>query len=74
VSDEANDVKRQDQREFLALVDEKLDQVLAQPRSWGGEDALEPLVLMLSMLRARAADPTSSDQDVVVRSVQVIGE
>lgn len=57
--------KQQAAVEFLALIDERLDQVLAQPRSWGGTDALEPLVLMLSMLRARVADPTSTDQEVI---------
>ena len=51
--------------EFLALVDEKLDHVLAHPGGWGGTETLEPIVLLLSMLRARTLDSTASDQAVL---------
>ena len=51
--------------EFIALVDEKLDHVLTHPGSWGGTETLEPIVLVLSMLRARAANPAVTDQDVL---------
>ena len=51
--------------ELLVLVDEKLEQVLANPGGWGGTDTLEPIVLLLAMLRARALDSTVSDQAVL---------
>jgi hypothetical protein len=51
--------------EFLALIDEKLDQVLEQPAGWGGVEALEPVVLVLLMLRNRVADPTASEREVI---------
>lgn len=51
--------------DLLALVDQKLEEVLARPGMWGGTDTLEPLVLLLSMLRARAANPTTTDEAVL---------
>lgn len=51
--------------EFLALIDEKLDQVLEQPAGWGGVEALEPVILVLLMLRNRVADPTASEREVI---------
>lgn len=51
--------------EFLALIDEKLEQVLEQPSGWGGMEALEPVVLVLLMLRGRVANPTASDRAII---------
>lgn len=51
--------------EFLALIDDKLAQILEHPAGWGGASAVEPVVLVLLMLRNKVVDPTSSDRDVV---------
>ena len=48
-------------------LDEKLDQVLKNPRGWGGMDVLEPLVLMLLILRAETADHPLSHAEVLRR-------
>ena len=53
------------EKRFIALIDEKLDQVLEQPEGWGGVEALEPVVLVLLMLRNRVADPAASERDVI---------
>lgn len=50
---------------LTAKLDEKLDQVLKNPRGWGGVDVLEPLVLMLLILRAETANPPSSHAEVL---------
>jgi hypothetical protein len=36
---------------IVEYIDEKIDLVLEAPQAWGGEEPLEPLVLMLLMLR-----------------------
>lgn len=50
---------------FVQLLDDKLDQVLSDPGGWGGADALEPLVLVLLMLRSQVRLPARSDREVV---------
>ena len=49
---------------LVAWLDEKLREVLSAPGTWGGVEALEPLVLMLLMLRRRIHDPTAQDQEL----------
>lgn len=61
-------------RSLTARLDEKLDQVLKNPRGWGGVDVLEPLVLMLLILRAETADPPASHAEVVQRYQQFLTE
>ncbi len=53
----------------VAWVDEKLREMLAAPRAWGGTEALEPLVLVLLMARRRLQVPTACDSDLT-RSYQ----
>ncbi len=55
-------------------LDEKLDQVLKNPRGWGGVDVLEPLVLMLLILRAETADPPLSHAEVLRRYRRFLAE
>ncbi|QRN95433.1 hypothetical protein JRI60_41255 [Archangium violaceum] len=55
-------------------LDEKLDQVLKNPRGWGGVDVLEPLVLMLLILRAETADPPVSHAEVLRRYRRFLAE
>lgn len=55
-------------------LDEKLDQVLKNPRGWGGVDVLEPLVLMLLILRAETADPPLAHAEVLRRYRQFLAE
>lgn len=55
-------------------LDEKLDQVLKSPRGWGGLDVLEPLVLMLLILRAETGDPPSSHAEVLRRYRRFLAE
>lgn len=51
--------------EFIDILDRRIDQVLKYPGGWGGIDTLEPLVLMLLMLRASVTDSGSNDRVVV---------
>jgi hypothetical protein len=50
---------------FVQLLDDKLDQIVSEPGGWGGVDALEPLVLVLLMLRSQVRLPGKSDREVV---------
>ena len=43
--------------EIVRWIDERLDHVLDQPRAWGDENSLEPVVLSLVMLREDFCDP-----------------
>ena len=49
---------------ILAWIDEKLREVLSSPGAWGGAEALEPLTLMLLMVRRRVQEPSARDQDL----------
>ena len=49
---------------IIAWIDEKLREVLAAPRAWGGVEALEPLILLLLMARRRVHEPTARDQEL----------
>lgn len=51
--------------DFTRAIDQRIDQVLGNPQGWGGVDALEPLVLMLLMLRAEFANPPSPRTEVL---------
>jgi hypothetical protein len=51
--------------EFIDILDRRIDQVLKYPGGWGGKDTLEPLVLMLLMLRSSVTDSDSNDRIVV---------
>lgn len=51
--------------DFVGLIDRRLEQVLKYPQGWGGVDTLEPLVLMLLMLRSSIDDVTPKDRIVV---------
>jgi len=53
------------EKRFIALIDEKLEQVLKQPEGWGGLEALEPIALVLLMLRNRVTNPAASESDVI---------
>ncbi|MFV8751242.1 hypothetical protein ACNOYE_11925 [Nannocystaceae bacterium ST9] len=61
-------------REFIEQIDRRIDQVLKYPEGWGGVDALEPLVLMLLMLRAGVDESTSDDRTVVAEYRKSLGQ
>lgn len=50
---------------MLDEIDQRIDQVLEFPEQWGGLEVMEPMVLMLSMLRARVHDASATDRTVV---------
>jgi len=52
-------------REFIGLLDRKLEEILGCPTGWGGIEALEPLVLTLLMLRATIADPGADERAIL---------
>lgn len=54
-------------RQLARLLDERLENVLFHPGQWGGTEALEPVVLMLWLLRAELGDPPMSSADVLQR-------
>lgn len=62
------------QKTLTKRLDEKLDQVLKNPRGWGGVDVLEPLVLMLLILRAETADPPLPLAEVLRRYRRFLAE
>jgi hypothetical protein len=62
------------QRTLTEKLDAKLDQVLKNPRGWGGMDVLEPLVLMLLILRAEVTHPPSTHAEVLRRYRQFLAE
>lgn len=53
------------QERLLRQLDEKLDSILDNPEGWGGIDALEPLVLLLLLLRAELATPRVTHAEVL---------
>lgn len=53
------------QERILRRLDEKLDFILDNPEGWGGIDALEPLVLLLLLLRADLATPRMTHAEVL---------
>ncbi|HEX5748898.1 MAG TPA: hypothetical protein VFZ09_21845 [Archangium sp.] len=53
------------QERILRRLDEKLDSILDNPEGWGGIDALEPLVLLLLLLRAELATPRVTHAEVL---------
>lgn len=60
--------------DFVDLIDRRLDQVLKYPQGWGGVDSLEPLVLMLLMLRSSVNETTPSDRAVVAEYRKFLAE
>jgi hypothetical protein len=53
------------QERILRRLDEKLDSILDNPEGWGGVDALEPLVLLLLLLRADMTTPRMTHAEVL---------
>lgn len=53
--------------QLTRLLDERLEDVLSNPGGWGGTEALEPVVLMLWLLRAELGAPSMTFADVLQR-------
>ncbi len=52
---------------ILQWVDTAMDEILANPQGWGGIDALEPLFLLLVILRGEVASPRIAQQQVLTQ-------
>ena len=54
-------------RDIAVWIDEAVEQVLANPQGWGGVDALEPIVLLLLILRGELMSPPVARTEVLRR-------
>lgn len=50
---------------LLKWIDTALDEILANPHGWGGVDALEPVILLLAILRGEFSSPRVAQQEVL---------
>lgn len=65
--DRAVTIPSSTRRQLGRLLDAHLEAVLSNPGGWGGAEALEPVVLMLWLLRAELGDPSMAAADVLQR-------
>lgn len=51
--------------EFLGKIDERIGHVLENPGAYGGIEAIEPVALVLFMLRARVVNADAEDRSIL---------
>lgn len=51
--------------EIVALIDKKIDDIIERPSAYGGKQPLEPLILVLLMIRQRTRDSEIVEAEIV---------